>query len=227
MMVSTIQKPEEHCELQPQRHCRLITKLVPHLTTKEVCNTVPKEICMLKLVNPHPVKKPIQLKWCTKKKPSAQSYGAPQPDEYGAPRPAPSGYLPAAAPQQFQQQQFQPQQFRPQGRSGAGTKEDPYVVDSGQFRPLQVPPSNIGDFSGGPGEPFRRVRSRRSSEVLECLLFSGEAAAAGDPQDRDHDPRGCSWGGQEDGGGGQEERRAQGTGKEGGGTISSTKWPCK
>ena len=36
-MVSTIQKPEEHCELQPQRHCRLITKLVPHLTTKEVC----------------------------------------------------------------------------------------------------------------------------------------------------------------------------------------------
>ena len=36
MMVSTIQKPEEHCELQPQRHCRLITKLVPHLTTKEV-----------------------------------------------------------------------------------------------------------------------------------------------------------------------------------------------
>ena len=97
MMVSTIQKPEEHCELQPQRHCRLITKLVPHLTTKEVgvvvflgtplnlgplrdlpcpqvCNTVPKEICMLKLINPHPVKKPIQLKWCTKKKPEVRTY---------------------------------------------------------------------------------------------------------------------------------------------------------
>ena len=90
MMVSTIQKPEEHCELQPQRHCRLITKLVPHLTTKEVgvvvflgpplnlpcpqvCNTVPKEICMLKLINPHPVKKPIQLKWCTKKKPEVRT----------------------------------------------------------------------------------------------------------------------------------------------------------
>ena len=110
MMVSTIQKPEEHCELQPQRHCRLITKLVPHLTTKEVCfnticiyiisnlqvcNTVPKEICMLKLINPHPVKKPIQLKWCTKKKPEVPSYGAPSPDSYGSPRPPPSGYLPA------------------------------------------------------------------------------------------------------------------------------------
>ena len=61
----------------------------------QVCNTVPKEICMLKLINPHPVKKPIQLKWCTKKKPEIPSYGAPTPDSYGSPRPPPSGYLPA------------------------------------------------------------------------------------------------------------------------------------
>ena len=61
----------------------------------QVCNTVPKEICMLKLINPHPVKKPIQLKWCTKKKPEVPSYGAPSPDSYGSPRPPPSGYLPA------------------------------------------------------------------------------------------------------------------------------------
>jgi hypothetical protein len=66
------------------------------LTTKEVCKAIPKEICVMKLVNPHPVKKPIQLKWCTKKKPEPQlaSYGAPPP----APHPAysaPSSYLPA------------------------------------------------------------------------------------------------------------------------------------
>jgi len=111
VMVSTIQKPEEHCNLQPQRHCRLITKLVPHLTTKEVCKDIPKEICVMKLVNPHPVKKPIQLKWCTKKKPpSLPSYAPPpqyKPASYQqaqqpaySPQPSyapPSNYLPAAS----------------------------------------------------------------------------------------------------------------------------------
>jgi len=95
-MVSTIQKPEEHCELQPQRHCRLITKLVPHLTTKEVCKAIPKEICVMQLVNPHPVKKPIQLKWCTKKKPETPKY-SPQPD-YSQAQAPPTSYLPAPAP---------------------------------------------------------------------------------------------------------------------------------
>lgn len=152
MMVSTIQKPEEHCELQPQRHCRLITKLVPHLTTKQVCSTVPKEICMLKLVNPHPVKKPIQLKWCTKKKPQQAQYGAPTPDAYGAPRPPSASYLPAAPPQ------FTPAAYRPQhSRQGSGTKDDPFVIDADQFQQLQAPPGNIINLAGG-REQFRQAR---------------------------------------------------------------------
>ena len=69
MMVSTIQKPSEVCDLQPQRHCRLITRLVPHLLQKEVCRNVPKEMCHLALANPHLVKKPMRLKWCTKSPP--------------------------------------------------------------------------------------------------------------------------------------------------------------
>ena len=63
-MVSTIQKPMEHCELQPQRHCSLITKLVPHLTTREVCKVIPKEICVRAKVNPRKIKRPIVKKWC-------------------------------------------------------------------------------------------------------------------------------------------------------------------
>jgi len=175
MMVSTIQKPEEHCELQPQRHCRLITKLVPHLTTKEVCNTVPKEICMLKLINPHPVKKPIQLKWCTKKKPEIPSYGAPSPDSYGSPRPPPSGYLPAREP--APPPQFSPSQYRPpHSRSGSGTKDDPFVIDADQFQQLQAPPNNIINLSGpgGQREQFRQVRApteeHRTSITMHPLL---------------------------------------------------------
>ena len=82
MMVSTIQKPSEVCDLQPQTHCRLITRLVPHLIQKEVCRRVPKEMCHLALANPHLVKKPMRLRWCTKTPPPAKkkpSYKPPTP----------------------------------------------------------------------------------------------------------------------------------------------------
>ena len=80
---------------------------VPHLTTKEVCKDIPKEICVMKLVNPHPVKKPVQLKWCTKKPPPQQAnlptYAPPSnyipassKSATAAAVPPPSGYLPAA-----------------------------------------------------------------------------------------------------------------------------------
>ena len=87
MMVSTIQKPSEVCDLQPQTHCRLITRLVPHLIQKEVCRWVPKEMCHLALGNPHPVKKPMRLRWCTKNPPK----GLKKRPQYKPPRPS---YLP-------------------------------------------------------------------------------------------------------------------------------------
>jgi len=103
MMVSTIQKPSEVCDLQPQTHCRLITRLVPHLIQKEVCRNVPKEMCHLTLGNPHTVKKPMRLRWCTKHKPeklsvplykpSKPSYLPPPPTRGSVPtslRPAPA-----------------------------------------------------------------------------------------------------------------------------------------
>ena len=149
MMVSTIQKPEEHCELQPQRHCRLITKLVPHLTTREVCKVIPKEICVLKLVNPHPVKKPITLKWCTKKKPDLPTYSPPSS--------ASNSYLPPQSPPQYKPG---PPSYSPPHRrdGGTGTAEDPFIitVDGDKFSELnQLPP----DFNQIISTPIRQVRN--------------------------------------------------------------------
>eukprot|EP00094_Tigriopus_californicus_P004243 TCALIF_04089-PA protein Name:"Protein of unknown function" AED:0.27 eAED:0.27 QI:0/0/0/0.25/1/1/4/0/438 len=66
-LVSTIEKPTELCDLQPTQHCRLITKLTPHLLSKEVCKNIPKEVCHLALTAPKQIKKPLTLKWCTRK----------------------------------------------------------------------------------------------------------------------------------------------------------------
>ena len=153
-MVSTIQKPMEHCELQPQRHCSLITKLVPHLTTREVCKVIPKEICVLKLVNPHPVKKPITLKWCTKKKPDLPSY---QPAKSAG-----SSYLPPQSPPQYSP----PPSYSPPGphrrEGGSGTAEDPFIisVDGGEkFAELNQLPA---DFNQIISAPIRQVRTPES-----------------------------------------------------------------
>ncbi|XP_059083879.1 uncharacterized protein LOC131881122 [Tigriopus californicus] len=78
-LVSTIEKPTELCDLQPTQHCRLITKLTPHLLSKEVCKNIPKEVCHLALTAPKQIKKPLTLKWCTRKGGSnGQGQRAPQ-----------------------------------------------------------------------------------------------------------------------------------------------------
>jgi hypothetical protein len=157
-MVSTIQKPEEHCELQPQRHCRLITKLVPHLTTKEVCKAIPKEICVLQLVNPHPVKKPIQLKWCTKKKDEIpQKYQSAQQPEYNQPQAPPTSYLPASQGSPFQTQP--PPSYdtfsRPIRREDNGPEEN-----FPDFEQLRLPPTG-NEISSGQNQQFQQF-SRQS-----------------------------------------------------------------
>ena len=105
-IVSTVQKPTELCDLQPQQHCRLITKLTPHLISKEVCRKVPKEVCHLALSPPKTVRKPITLKWCTRKK-HEHSSGYKAPNSYLPPPHGPHGpqgpplspqYAPAVPP---------------------------------------------------------------------------------------------------------------------------------
>ena len=143
----------EHCELQPQRHCSLVTKLVPHLTTREVCKVIPKEICVLKLVNPHPVKKPITLKWCTKKKPD----GLPS---YKPPKPATNSYLP---PQQGPPQYQPAPSYRPHRREGGtGSEDDPFIitVDGEKYAELNTLPQDFNQIlnSSPLSGPIRQVR---------------------------------------------------------------------
>ena len=95
VLESTVQKPEEVCDLQPQTQCRLVTLLVPHLESQTVCKDIPKEVCHLKLDHPKMVKKPVKLKWCTKKpeeKEEAKASYLPPPPPAPQYQAAPSGY---------------------------------------------------------------------------------------------------------------------------------------
>ena len=165
-MVSTIQKPMEHCELQPQRHCSLITKLVPHLTTREVCKVIPKEICVLKLVNPHPVKKPITLKWCTKKKPDLPSY---------SPQSAGNSYLPPKSAPKYQPSPFS-NQLRREGATGTGTQDDPFIitVDGDKFAEVNQIPQDFNSILSG---PIRNTRNPGDSPDKFNIIPSGPASA--------------------------------------------------
>lgn len=99
---STIEQPVELCELQPQQHCSTVKVSVPRLIPEKRCRQVEKEICNTRLKNGQNIKKPVRIKYCTKKSVSSKpSYLPPPPlPVYGSP-PKKS---PAAAP---------PVQYRP------------------------------------------------------------------------------------------------------------------
>ena len=198
MMVSTIQKPSEVCDLQPQTHCRLITRLVPHLIQKEVCRWVPKEMCHLALGNPHPVKKPMRLRWCTKNppkglkkrpqyKPPRPSYLPPSPTRrsqvspspttsYAVASPAPQApeYTPSEdfAPPSFSSPTSRPAlQFASQRRS---QQELPISETATKFRPLPPKNAEIQDLDTKPQNQLliEDFFVQNSAEDLELLSGS-------------------------------------------------------
>ncbi len=121
ILVSTVQKPTEVCDLQPQQHCRLITKLTPHLLSKEVCKEIPKEVCHLALSGPKTVRKPITLKWCTRKDNEKQRIGSSNNE---IPTYTPRNYLPPPP--------------SPPKRTGGSPRPVPFPVTP----PSYVPPPN-------------------------------------------------------------------------------------
>ena len=78
---STIEEPIELCDLQPQKHCSQVKVSVPRLVPERKCRQVEKEICNTQLVNPHDIKKPVIIKYCTKRErvKSSNSYLPPPP----------------------------------------------------------------------------------------------------------------------------------------------------
>ena len=93
---STIDEPIELCDLQPQKHCSQVKIAVPRLVPEKKCRQAEKEICNTQLVNPHEVKKPVFIKYCTKKEKvkSANSYLPPPPplSSYKSANPPPPVY---------------------------------------------------------------------------------------------------------------------------------------
>ena len=64
VITTSVDKPEEVCDLSPSKTCRLTTRLVPSLTPEHQCTIVPKETCHLSFSNPTPGKKVLLTKWC-------------------------------------------------------------------------------------------------------------------------------------------------------------------
>ena len=63
-LASTVQMPEETCDLHPMKTCRLVTKLVPSLKPQEECTIVPNEVCNLNFSSPKKILVPLQTEWC-------------------------------------------------------------------------------------------------------------------------------------------------------------------
>ena len=91
---STIDEPIELCDLQPQKHCSQVKIAVPRLVPEKKCRQVEKEICNTQLVHPHEVKKPVFIKYCTKK----EKLSSPNRDSYlPPPGPPPPPFKPVVA----------------------------------------------------------------------------------------------------------------------------------
>ena len=71
LITSTIDVPEEICDLNPQKTCRFQTKLAPKLSPKHECTVIPQEFCNLRFSSPEQVDKPLLTRWCLDPTPAA------------------------------------------------------------------------------------------------------------------------------------------------------------
>jgi len=91
---STIEHPVELCDLQPQKHCSQEKISVPRLIPEQKCRQVEKEICHTQMINPHDIKKPVFIKYCTRQSNLAQQQQRSAKAAYLPPGPPPPSELP-------------------------------------------------------------------------------------------------------------------------------------
>merc|ERR1711892_1020140 len=85
VITSSVDTPEEMCDLSPAKTCRFSTKLVPSLTPQHQCTIVPKETCTLKFTQPKQVEKPLQTRWCLDPNPAVPGETYDEADALGSP----------------------------------------------------------------------------------------------------------------------------------------------
>ena len=64
LLTSSVDLPEEVCDLNPQKSCKNVTKLVPRLLPRLECSNFPTEICTLKMFTPKQVSRPLKTRRC-------------------------------------------------------------------------------------------------------------------------------------------------------------------
>jgi len=76
---SLIEQPVELCDLQPQKHCTQEKVSVPRLIPERKCRNIEKEICNTQMINPHDIKQPIFIKYCTRQEKAPKASYLPPP----------------------------------------------------------------------------------------------------------------------------------------------------
>ena len=63
-VTTSVEVPEEVCNINPLKTCREATKLVPKLEPTQECTVVPREKCQLKFSKPNSSQSFLVTKWC-------------------------------------------------------------------------------------------------------------------------------------------------------------------
>jgi len=144
---SVIEQPVELCDLQPQKHCSQEKVSVPRLIPERKCRNVEKEICNTQMINPHDIKQPVFIKYCTRpEKLTKASYLPPPPANRYSSSPAQANYNSNLQPSR--QSTFTP--IPPSSNR----------IAKQQFR-------NSPTIFAGPPPPPITIRSKREPEPFE------------------------------------------------------------